>query len=79
MNTKQRMKRYAIIWFEGDATFRLVDRQSRTITLSYEEAAQDAAGIIETEDALEKAEDDLRYAINTDLLEELYGWSTDDE
>lgn len=79
MNTKQRTTRYAIIWFEGESTFRLVDNQSRTITLSYDEAMQDSAGIIDTEDALERAEDDLRYAISTDLLEDLYGWSSDDE
>ena len=79
MNTKQRTKRYAIIWFEGESTYRLVDKHSRTITLSYDEAAQDAAGIIDTEDALERAEDDLRYAISTELLEDLYGWSGDDE
>lgn len=79
MNTKQRTKRYAIIWFEGESTFRLVDKNSRTITLSYAEAAQDSAGLIETEEALERAEDDLRYAISTDLLEDLYGWSSDDE
>lgn len=79
MINKQGKKRYAIIWFEGDNTFRLVDRQSKTITLSYEEASQDSAGIIDTEESLERAEDDLRYAISTELLEDLYGWSVDDE
>lgn len=77
MNTKSLpTTEYAVIWFEGEETYTLVNSSNQTVILSRAEAYQDTAGVINTEDDLENAEDDLRYAISTDLLEDLFGWDS---
>lgn len=79
MNTKHRTpdpssNEYAIIWFEGDDAFTLVNSQNQTVVQTRAEVSRDTAGVIDTEDQLDKAEDDLRYAISLTLLEDLFGW-----
>lgn len=65
---------YAIIWFEGDIAYTLVDARNQTVIQSRDAVARDTAGIIDTEEQLEAAEDDLRYAISTELLSNFFGW-----
>lgn len=82
MNTKQKTSNtskyqdvdYAIIWFEGDETYTLVDKNSKTLVFSYQQVLQDSAGVLLTEDDIEGVEDDLRYAISVELLEDYLGW-----
>lgn len=65
---------YAIIWFEGETAFTLVDSQNKTVVQPRDAVQRDTAGVIDTEQQLEDAEDDLRYAISVDLLENFFGW-----
>lgn len=67
-------EKYALVWFEGDDPFTLVDHKGTTVLLDKEDALRQSSGILLTQDDVDNAEDDLRYAITTDLLEDLYGW-----
>lgn len=73
MDTKTRA--YALIWFEGENYYTLVDQFNKTVLISEAEAYYDTTGILKTEDDVENAADDVRYAISTDLLEDLFGWT----
>lgn len=72
MDTKTKV--YALIWFEGENYYTLVDRNNKTVLLSEAEAEYDTSGILRTEDDVENAQDDIRYAIDVTLLEDLFGW-----
>lgn len=74
-NTGTNIK-YAIIWFEGDSPYTMVDKKGKTVLLSKEAAMQQASGLLHTQDDVDEAEDDLKYAITTTLLEDLFGWDT---
>lgn len=67
-------EKYALIWFEGDEYYTLVDRHNKTVLIAAAEAKESTAGILRTEDDVENALDDLRYAIPANLLQELFGW-----
>lgn len=66
--------KYAIIWFEGDSPYTMVDKKGKTVILGKEAALQQASGLLHTQDDVDAAEDDLKYAITTTLLEDLFGW-----
>lgn len=68
------MKEYALIWFEGEDPFTMVNKEGKTVLLSKEEALRQVSSLLENQDDVDKAEDDLRYGIASHLLEELYGW-----
>lgn len=68
--------KYAIIWFEGDSPYTMVDKKGKTVLLSKEAAMQQASGLLHTQDDVDEAEDDLKYAITATLLEDLFGWDT---
>lgn len=72
------MKRYAIIWFEDNDNFTLFNRKG-LVVLTKEQvlSSDDIAGILESEADVDDAQDDLRYAISLELLDELYGYDTD--
>lgn len=67
---------YAVVWFEGDSVYTLVNSANEPILMSKQQVAQEPSihGIIDSEDQVETASDDLRYAIRTQLLEDLYGY-----
>jgi len=65
---------YALIWFEGDTPYLLADHKGKTVLFSEQDALSHATSALKTQDDVDNAEDDLRYAIATELLEELYGW-----
>lgn len=67
---------YAIVWFEGENVYTLVNNKDRPILLSKEHLSSEPSihGVIDREDQVETANDDHRYAIRTHLLEELYGY-----
>lgn len=69
--------KYALIWFEGDSPYTLVDKQGKTVLLTKEAALNQSSGLLHSQDDVDAAEDDLRYAITTELLDELYGWSAE--
>jgi hypothetical protein len=66
--------RYAILWFEDDAAFTLVDDSDKTVVLSESEAKAEASTILRNENEVEEAESGVRYAVPTQLLDELFGW-----
>jgi hypothetical protein len=70
MNTK-----YAVIWFEGHDNYTLVDKSGDFILMTEKEArkAPSISGILNTQSDVEEAQDDLKYAISTELLENLFG------
>ena len=55
--------KYALIWFEGDSPFTLVNKEGKTVLLTKDEALQQSSGLLTTQDDVDAAEDDLRYAI----------------
>lgn len=65
---------YAILWFEGDTPFTLVDDSDKTVLLSEAEAKAETAAVLHTENDVEEAESGVRYAVSTHLLDELFGW-----
>lgn len=65
---------YAIVWFEGDDIFTLVDNDDKTIRLTEEHAKEESYATLRNEKDIEDAQDDLRYAIHVDLLESTFGW-----
>lgn len=69
------MKQYAIIWFEDDDNYTLVNRNG-LVTLTEDEvhSSEEIAGILETQEDVDVAQDDARYAIRLDLLDELFGY-----
>jgi len=67
-------KNYALIWFEGEDTYTLVDRADKTVLLTEAEALNDAVSFLRSEKDLDNAIDDVRYAISVELLEDLFGW-----
>lgn len=69
--------KYALIWFEGDNPYTLVDKQGKTVLLTKDAALNQSSGLLHSQDDVDAAEDDLRYAITTDLLDELYGWTAE--
>lgn len=71
------MNEYAIIWYEDDTIFRLVDTKGNLRVFTRQQAEEEASvsGFLETEDDINKAEDDLRYAISLQLLEDTYGFN----
>lgn len=69
--------KYAIIWFEGEAPYTMVDKKGKTVVLTKDAALEQASGLLHTQDDVDEAEDDLKYAITTTLLEDLFGWNTD--
>lgn len=72
--TENANTKYAIIWFEGDSPYTMVDKKGKTVTLSKEAALEQSSGLLHTQDDVDEAEDDLKYAITTTLLEDLFGW-----
>lgn len=64
---------YAIIWFEDGSTFYMVDSSDNPVLLSKQEVLYDEIPILRTRDDINDAEDDIRYAIPEDLLEEIFG------
>ena len=71
--------KYAIIWFEGHDKYTLVDRHGSLVTRTEKEVHQapSIVGILRTQSDVEEAQDDLKYAISTDLLESLFGCDID--
>lgn len=67
---------YAIIWYEDDTIYRLVNTggELKTFTRQQAETEASVAGFLNTEEDINSAEDDLRYAISLQLLEETYGY-----
>lgn len=67
--------KYTVIWFEGADNYTLVDRKGRLIKMTEKEAteAPSIAGILRTQSDVEDAQDDLKYAISLELLEDLFG------
>lgn len=65
---------YAIVWFEGDDIFTLVDNEDKTIRLTETHAQTESFDTLKSAKQVEDAQDDLRYAIHVDLLESLFGW-----
>jgi hypothetical protein len=71
--------RYAIIWFEGQDKYTLVDRHGSIVTRTEKEIthAPSIVSILRTQSDVEDAQDDLKYAISTELLENLFGCDVD--
>lgn len=72
MNTD---REYAIVWFEGEDIYTLVDTNDKTVLLTESEALSEAAQILRKTSDVEDAEEDLRYAIPAHMLNELFGWN----
>lgn len=66
---------YAIIWFEDESIYRLVDHQGHLKVFDIQQIDQEntVSEFIKTQDDIDNAEDSVRYAITIDLLEDTYG------
>lgn len=67
--------KYAIVWFENDEPYTLVDSDTdKPILLTAGEAQTEAASRILTLEQAEDMQEGFRYAVHTSLLDELFGY-----
>lgn len=66
---------YAILWFEDNSIFTLVNEDNYTVRLTFTEAQDESARILETEEDIDEADEGVRYAVPLYLLDELFGWT----
>lgn len=74
MNTK-----YIIIWFEGTDNYTLVDHSGHFKLLTRTEVARtpELYGILMTQEEVDDAQEDVKYAISTELFSEVFGVDVD--
>lgn len=67
---------YVPIWFSEGDVYTFSDKDGNTIQYTEVEASRQPAisSLLKTESDVERADDDVRYAISASLLEELYGY-----
>lgn len=65
------------VWFSDGDVFTFTDKHGHTLSYTEIDARRQPAisAILRTEDDVERAEDDVRYAIDATLLEELFGYA----
>lgn len=64
------------VWFSDGDVYTFSDQHGHPILYTEMEARQQPSisGILRTESDVENADDDIRYAIDATLLEELFGY-----
>lgn len=66
---------FAIVWFEDDDVFTLVDDDDKTVLLTYSEALDESSSVLANEKEVDEAEKGIRYALPVELLDTLFGWT----
>jgi hypothetical protein len=69
------LEQFVVITFSGDDGVFVVTKSDGTVlTREYAAIKGDVHGVLSTEEEIDEAKDDTRYAVPVDLAREVFGW-----
>lgn len=68
-------EKFVVIWFdENNDVYTVTDGDDNIIEREYDALKSDVHGVLSTEEEIEDATADVRYAVPVDLAREVFGW-----
>jgi hypothetical protein len=75
MSDEQAPEQFVVVSFSDDQSVFVVTRTDGSIVLrEYDAVKNDVHGVLSTEDEIDNARDNVRYAVPADLAREYFGW-----
>lgn len=68
-------EQFIVVWFKGDdEIYAVTDSEGTVLKREYAALKGDVHGVLSTEEEIEDAADDVRYAVPVELAREVFGW-----